>query len=56
MADERKPMTVHEVSALRGKFKAKKRAVGMAKRYRTAKDVAEQKYQEQLAKDLQNNL
>lgn len=55
MADDRK-LTPKQVSALRGKLKARKRATGMADRYEKQLTKNEIQYQEKLAKDLKNFL
>jgi hypothetical protein len=55
MADERK-LTRQEVSTLRGRLKAKKRATVMANRHEKRLKTAEDQYQEKLAKDLNNFL
>lgn len=51
-----KNMTIHEISALRGQLKAKKRGVALVKRTAKVQADAERRYQEKLARDIQHNI
>lgn len=55
MADERK-LTPKQVSTLRGRLKARKRATSMANRYEKQRNKNELQYQENLAKELKKFL